>query len=289
MGSSTEMPSTNPSTAAAGSTAPGDQSDDVRPVQVPFKEMESDWADLPAATPAKERTGRMREGLENSYACPEPWPFSEDRGLAPYDRYVNRALGLPPKTAELLVVRISPPFSPERTLSLIRLPDGSYRLRSRRLLRQAWAEMMAQMGREQGAVIRFDEHHQARALSGLQIPKSDRERRLDRRTAELMLRLWTALVGRAQVVREVGVFHATLDGTVYRIWQGNRRASTYAPKPASVLHLAVLAAERLECLVAEDSGDEDLVLEEARFEMTNALQRTCRRESCLEAVSGWSD
>jgi hypothetical protein len=127
-------------------------------------------------------------------------------------------------------------------------------------------------------VIRFNEHHQARALSGLQIPKVDREHRLDRHTAELMLRLWTALVGRAQVVREVGVSHATLDGTVYRIWQGNRRASTYAPKPASVLHLAVLAAERLEQLAAGGSDDEDSVLEEVRFEMTNALQRTRRRE-----------
>jgi len=250
--------------------------------------MESDWEYVVAPTPPPgKQSGEMWKGFENSDACPEPWPFSANQGLEPYDRAVNRALGLPPKRDEVLVIRISPSFSPERSLALVRKPDGTYRLRSRRLIHQVWADMMDQMQKEQGTVIRFDEEHQTSALSVLRSSTSTKEGRLDIRTAELMWRLWTALAKRAQVVREIGIHTATLDGTYYRIWQGTGRISTHSPKPGSVLDLAVSTAESLENLVAEGSSDEDAVLEEAKFEMANALQRTRQRESCLEEVRGW--
>jgi hypothetical protein len=145
------------------------------------------------------------------------------------------------------------------------------------------------MEEEQGPVIRLDKAHQTSALSGLKTSRSVKERRLDNRTADLMLRLWIALTGRAQRVREIGVHTTTLDGTYYRIWQGGHWLSTHSPKAGSVLDLAVSAAEHLEYFVADGPTDEDSVLEQARFEMTNALQRTRRREPCLEAVSGWSN
>jgi hypothetical protein len=201
---------------------------------------------------------------------------------------MNGALGLPAKPDEVLVIRISPSFRPDSTLSLVHKTDGSYRLRSRRLIQHVWAEMMGRMQEEQGSVIRLDKGHQASALSDLKTSKSVKERRLDNRTADLMLRLWTTLADRAQRVREIGIHTLTLDGTYYRIWQGGQWISTHSPKAGSILDLAVSAAERIEHFVAEGSADEDSVLEEARFEMTNALQRTRRREPCLEEVSGWS-
>ena len=286
-GSSTEAPSTSPEAAFDSPIAPGNQTSEVGPPRPTFEEMESDWKYVAPAPPVKKSSGRMWKGFENSHACPEPSPAPEERGLDPYERFMNRALGLPAKPDELLVIRISPSFRPDSTLSLVHKTDGSYRLRSRRLIQHVWAEMMGRMQEEQGSVIRLDKGHQASALSGLTTSKSVKERRLDNRTADLMLRLWTALAGRAQRVREIGVHTATLDGTYYRIWQGGHWISTYSPKAGSVLYLAVSAAEHLEYFVVEGPTDEDSLLEEARFEMTNALQRTRRREACLEAVSGW--
>jgi hypothetical protein len=242
-----------------------------------------------AATPTKSRKPQRHKVLENSYACPEPWPLSKERWSEPYDRHVDRALGFSPTANELLVIRISPAFSSERTLSLTRRPDGSYWLRSRRLVRQVWGEMMDQMKAQQGDVIQLDDGHQARALARVEIPVTEKQRRLDRRTAELMLRMWTAIVARAQVVHEVGIVHAILDGTLFRIWVGNTRASTHSPQSGSVLGLAVQAAERLEDFVAENRAENEDLIDEVRFEMNNALERTRRKEPCLQPVIQFSN
>lgn len=286
---STGTPPTSPHWIPNLSAASSSQDVDGGPVQIPYKEMESDWEYLAPAPTAKKSSGHVWKGFRDSHACPEPGPTASDQGFEAYERFMNRALSLPPKNDEVLVVRISPSFHPDRTLSVVRNSDGSYRLRSRRLVQHVWAEMMGRMQQEQGAVVRLDKSHQTSALSGLHTAKSVKERSVDSRTANLMLRLWAALAGRAQRVREIGMHTVTLDGTYYRIWQGERWIITHSPRPGSVLALAVEVADRLEYLVAEGAIDEDSLLEETRFEMTNALQRTRRKEPCLEAVNGWSN
>jgi hypothetical protein len=288
-GSSTEVPSTSPDAAIDSSSERGGQPSGLQPAQTAFKEMESDWNFVAPAPMTNKSSEPKWKGFVNSHACPEPSPTAGDRGFEPYEQFMGRALGLPAKGDVVLVIRSSPSFSPDRTLSLVRRRDGSYRLRSTRLVQHVWAEMLARMQAEQGSVIRLDGVHQASALAGLRTTKSVKERRLDTRTAELLLRLWAALAARAQHVREVGVHTATLDGTGYRVWQEGRAITTHSPKLGSVLSVAVASAERLEQLTAEGSEDEESQLEAARFEMVNALQRTRRREPCLEPFASWPD
>jgi hypothetical protein len=131
-----------------------------------------------------------------------------------------------------------------------------------------------------------DKEYQIGALSGGKLVK---ERSLDSRTANLMVRLWAELARRAQWVQEIGVHYVTLDGTYYWIWQSGRWIKTHSPRPGSILGIAVDVAERLDDFVAEGREDDGSLLKEARSEMTNALHRSRHKEPCLEAVSGWSN
>jgi hypothetical protein len=219
----------------------------------------------------------------SAHACPEPLPVSVS---GPYDAFVERSLGLPPKSDELVVVRISPRYKPDRTLSLVSKRDGTFYLRSTRLTEDVWAKMIGEMGKQQGDVLPFDEQHQRIALSRMSTSNTVRERRIDTRTARLVLGLWRSLAGRAQNVQEAE--GNLCKCAVYRVWQAGRGIYIEAPEPGSVLGDAVLSAERLEELTAEDSSNVEAALDAARLDMREALGRTRRREPCVKPYVDWN-
>jgi hypothetical protein len=222
----------------------------------------------------------------NSHACPDPVDGAGGGGFEPYEAFMRRALGMVPNARVLLRIRVSPSFTPDSTIALLRNDDGTYLLRAVRLKEHVWFKMLEEMSAQQGPVVRLDRQRQAAALARLATSKTVKERTLDAPTARLFLRLWRALIRRAQVVREVGIQTATLDGVVYRVWQGHHGISTHSPDPGSVLGEAVASAERLESIVSDDGVDVEAQLESAREEMQNALDRTRRKEPCLEPYLG---
>jgi hypothetical protein len=290
----TEVPSRKAQADAAPILPPVDQPDSPKTTDATVQEMESQSDPV---IPPPEIQGPKREVEKpnrpakkvfvNSHACPEPLPGGSDNRFGPYQRFMERALGLPPKPEQLVVIRISPSFHPDRTLSLVQKNDGTYVLRSTRLTEHVWASMMKEMMEQQGSSAKFDHEHQVAALSHLHTEKSVKERKLDAGTAKLFLQLWRSLLGRAQIVRNVSVLSWTADGTEFRAWHGGHGAATHSPETGSVLDAAVTSAERLEQLVAEGSSDEEADLESARLGMRDAWERTNRKEPCRRLFEGW--
>jgi hypothetical protein len=230
-----------------------------------------------AATDATQVTGTI---LANSDACPEPLANTPGSAISAYDAFVNNALSLPPGPDALVMIRISPSFERESTLSLRHGVNGTYVLRRSRLTEDIWGKMMREMQVQQGATIDVDEAHQTAALSRITAANEVLERALDNETAELFLNMWNALLHRAQVVREVGVRHFKIDGTRYRIWQGDNSATTNSPRAGSVLAKAVSSANRLSQYV-EGTRIKDSDLPKIRKDMSDALTRTDNQEPCL--------
>jgi len=202
---------------------------------------------------------------------------------------MNQALDLPPGPDALVVVRISPSFEPDRTLSLLRQRGGTYVLRSTRLAEHVWSKMMDEMQSQQGSVIRLDDTHQAAALARVATAKVVHERPVDWKTAHMFLELWRLLGARAQIVHEVGIRTAKLDGTFYRVWYRGKIVVTHSPRAGSVLNEAISSAERLYSLVENEPPDTRALLSVALDEMQVALQRTQGKEPCLRPLSETSN
>jgi hypothetical protein len=202
--------------------------------------------------------------------------------MASYEAFVQRALHLPPRSDELIVIHISPSFSPDQTLALVRRPDASYALRSTRLTEHVYYRMTEKMTQLERAGV-SPATAQTEALAGIPAVPSVREQPLDGRTAQLFLELWRALSARGQVVREIGAGTGHGDGISYRIWSGGKIVETNIPAERSVLGRAISALERLRLLIdrPQESVDAELERAIARRDMEEALQRTRLGESCL--------
>jgi len=153
----------------------------------------------------------LKPGVEE---CPEPIGGASDSRLETYNRFVERALGLPPDADVVLALRISPSFQHERALSLRRASDGRYVLRSTRLREDVWGKMMTNIQAQQGAVVHLDERSQARGLADVQVTREVRERFVDSSTAELLLALWNSALQREQIVDVSDTMSITTDGTL---------------------------------------------------------------------------
>lgn len=217
----------------------------------------------------------------NADACPEPLSALGNSPMEPYETFMNQALKLPPSAEELVVIRISPSFGPDETLSLFQGRDRRYVLRSRELTDSVWGKMWNEMRAQQGLTIRADAEFQRAALARVAVETLIHERTVDASTAKLLLDLWGALVARAQVVQEVGAHTAKFDGVRYTAWHKGIGVTTHSPEPGSVLAQAVSAAKHLLHFVDVEPGGREVEKGIARKEMQSALQRTRRKEACL--------
>ena len=199
--------------------------------------------------------------LIDADACPAP-PTVSPWGISPREVAVNRALKLPPAPDVLFVIQIRPAFFLARTLSLHHRPDGAYVVRSTTL-----TESPSVSGASAPATV----------------PIVVRERFLDPKTAQLVLDLWSALAARVQIVTPVGIVGAVADGVTYHAWYRGASMTTHSPRRGSILDEAISAIERLGELVVKIPADERAELFAARQEMRDALQRTRRKEPCLQA------
>jgi hypothetical protein len=220
----------------------------------------------------------VTERWVNADTCPAPLERYE---LGEYDAFVERALGVGDAPDRLVAVRISPAFQPERAVSLARGKNGRFMVRVVRLSEQVWGRMMNEMSAHQGGSVSLDEASQRAALARVTTLSEVHERSLDAPTAWLWTALWQALIGRAQVVEEVGVATGKSDGTLYRLSSGGREAMAHSPDGRGVLAEATTAAELLEGWVNGRSRDEAGDLKRARQLMRSALARTQQKESCL--------
>jgi hypothetical protein len=214
--------------------------------------------------------------------CPEPIQEEDARGLATYNRFVERALDLPPGPDVLVAIRISPSFQPDRALSLRKTADGAYVLRSTRLLEDTWSQMMENMRRQQGHVIHIDERRQAQALDDLRATREIRERFVDSSTADLLVALWAAALKREQVPDTSDTMLVTMDGTGYRVWAKSGAVSM--PNPRGTLGIAMSGMTHLERIVVAPSSGDCAQLEAAVAEMADALHRIRYNGPCTKRV-----
>lgn len=220
----------------------------------------------------------VTERWVNADSCPAPLDRFE---LGEYEAFVERALRLGDVPDRLAVVRISPSFQPERAVSLAREKDGRFVVRAVRLPEQVWGRMMKEMSDLQGGSVSLDDGSQRAALARVTTSPVVHERYLDAPTAWLWLALWQALIGRTQVVEEVGILTGKFDGTLYRLSSGGHEAMAHSPDGRGVLAEATAAAELIEGVANRRSRDEAGDLKRARQLMRSALARTQRKESCL--------
>jgi hypothetical protein len=211
--------------------------------------------------------------------CPEAIQNEYASGLATYNRFVERALDLPPGPDVLLAIRISPSFEPDRALSLRRTATGAYVLRSTRLVQNVWSRMMDNMRRQQGDVIHLDEGRQADALREMRMTREIRERFVDPSTADLLLTLWTAALRREQAPNTSDSVVVTLDGTSYRLWA--EAGAVSIPNPRGTLGLAMSGTHHLERIVDQPSSEDCALLQAAVAEMADALYRIRHAGPCM--------
>lgn len=281
----------SPSTRAPAASIPQTPEPALRLAVAPNPPAPPDKSDNnePAATspllPPKEAPAEPklptseREALANADACPRPVD-TNDTDFAEYDAFVDKALGFP-QHDEVVVVKVSPSFAPIRTLALVRDKNGAHLLRTKRLNKDVWAEMLTEMRAQQGPTIHLYGASQKQALERLSAEAEVRELPIDAKTAQLTVTLWRSLIARAEVVQEVGVLTGKLDGTVYEIWHRGTRVSTHSPEHGTVLGKAVSGIEHLAHAVELGPGNERDELMIARTYMEDALERTRRKEPCL--------
>jgi hypothetical protein len=200
------------------SASPAERPNSVGTFDEPAEPFSASWLEAPEQDEPLEIP---IDSWVNADACPDPPEEARDLGDPAYQAFVDRTLGLG-VPGELAALRISPSFTPERSLSVVRQPTGAYLIRSTRLKTNAWAQMMDEMRALQGESFSLDDASEAAALARVTTSKVVYESGIDASTAWLTVALWRAVTARAQRVVEIGTHTYKLDGTMYDIRQGGR-------------------------------------------------------------------
>ena len=221
---------------------------------------------------------KVEGAFVNSDACLEPQAEAVKYANTEEEEDLRRALEFKPGEAVAGVV-MTTAFTPPRALSLHRRRGGSYFFKLTLLDQKVWAQSRNPCDAPEGCMSPVARRW--KRIAELVRTRKIFVRDVDARTAMLFVGTWKALLGRAQVVEEIGVFIARLDGVGYRFWQGERAGRSNSPRQGSVLGRAVLALEWLEYMVETPvAGDaEDMAL--FRHELRDVLARTKNREPCL--------
>ena len=144
--------------------------------------------------------------------------------------------------------------------------------------RRSWT-LSLRTPRSGGHVLSLTKIVRADTATGRNVERTTSERLLDASTADLVVRLWTALVRRVQIVHSDTT---SLDGTPYYFWSRGSAGATLSPPTGSLLQNTVAISEHLARFV-EDPHSTDLAF--IRNELIDAIQRTQRQEPCVRALS----
>jgi len=108
-----------------------------------------------------------------------------------------------------------------------------------------------------------------------------RERAIDPKTAKLLLKLWTALTSRIQLVESE---EASFDGEAYFFSTGRITGYTANPRRGSVLQRTIFAMDWLTELVEEPTREEASDRNVIQEELRQALARTIADETCTRRI-----
>ncbi len=233
--------------------------------------------------------------LVDAEICPHPEDgLFEPRGFGAFELAVRNAL-LPESDLEtILQVVVEPSFATPFSISLQRTRAGEkQQLRLVRAKKNLWAEMMQEMQRQQGSVIKLGQSEQRRALEKVSTATETLTVTADGGLANQLVALWTNVLARTQYANEVltapdGASIATisLDGTTYHFWHDGRSASTHSPEQGTLLHEVVGVTEDLLAYIEAPKARQAAVEATVKTRIGLVLKRVEKNEPCLR-IEPW--
>jgi hypothetical protein len=205
----------------------------------------------PAPAPAGSSFHDMYMLDADTCLAPQEGVFTPDGFFGGFNAVVRELLLNETGNETVLSVVVQPSFSSPYSLRLEqprRTDDASkrprpYALRLVRANGQPWSEMMQEMQRLQGSVIRLAEAEQKRALPAVSRATETKALPVAAGLANRLVAAWAGALARTQYLTEIRdapngshVYVAKMDGTTYDFWHGGRGGTTHSPEEGSLLH-----------------------------------------------------
>ena len=256
---------------------------------------------LPASPPGKTRAMESFRFMLDADTClaPEDGLFTP-RGFTPYRMLVRDLLLGDSTNQTVLQVVVSPSFASPYSLRLEERPrtdddvarPAPYQLRLVRAKKHPWVQMMDEMHRQQGDVIRLGDAEQQSALSAVSRATEVKTVPVAASVANHLAAIWAGALARTQYANEITtapdgsqVGTAKLDGTTYDFWHDDRSGKTHSPENGSLLGDLVVVVETL-TRYADASQAKQPVLEKQLVTQLDRLQhRLKRNEPCLRPLA----